>query len=254
MSFYRGDTCEITGSRTRTLPALYKDLYWSQSPDLLFSSKGNHNSDFSDHGLVLPVFNSTWIETEYIFFYAWIFSDNIMLWHSSMSLNTAVVCSLLLLCNTPWYDCPTIYLSNLLFKKNKNRRFLFFNLHCAWIVACGIFSCGRSFICDMWDPVLWSGIKSRPPLHWGRGILATVPAKGSEVKSLSRVRLFATPWTVAYQDPPCMGFSRQEYWNGLSCPPPGDLPNPWKSFASPALAGRFFTASVTWEAPTQKYS
>ena len=48
----------------------------------------------------------------------------------------------------------------------------------------------------------------------------------SEVKSLSRVRLFATPWTVAYQAPPSMGFSRQEYWSGLPFPSPGDLPNP----------------------------
>ena len=47
-----------------------------------------------------------------------------------------------------------------------------------------------------------------------------------KVQSLSRVRLFATPWTVAYQDPPSMGFSRQEYWSGLSFPSPGDLPNP----------------------------
>ena len=45
----------------------------------------------------------------------------------------------------------------------------------------------------------------------------------SEVKSLSRVRLFVTPWTEAYQAPPSMGFSRQEYWSGLPCPPPGDL-------------------------------
>ena len=35
-----------------------------------------------------------------------------------------------------------------------------------------------------------------------------------------------TPWTVAHQSPLSMGFSRQEYWSGLSCPPPGDLPNP----------------------------
>ena len=42
----------------------------------------------------------------------------------------------------------------------------------------------------------------------------------------SRVRLFATPWTVARQAPLSMGFSRQEYWSGLPCPPPGDLPNP----------------------------
>ena len=47
-----------------------------------------------------------------------------------------------------------------------------------------------------------------------------------KVKPLSRVRLFATPWTVAYQAPPSMGFPRQEYWNGLPFPSPGDLPNP----------------------------
>ena len=43
--------------------------------------------------------------------------------------------------------------------------------------------------------------------------------------SFSRVRLFATPWTVARQAPLSMGFSRQEYWSGLLCPPAGDLPN-----------------------------
>ena len=47
-----------------------------------------------------------------------------------------------------------------------------------------------------------------------------------KVKSLSGVRLFATPWTVANQAPPSMGFSRQEYWSGLPFPSPGDLPNP----------------------------
>ena len=48
------------------------------------------------------------------------------------------------------------------------------------------------------------------------------------------------------------GFSRQEYWNGLPCPPPGDLPSPGiepTSLTSPALAGGFFTTSTTWEAP-----
>ena len=43
----------------------------------------------------------------------------------------------------------------------------------------------------------------------------------SEVKSPSRVRLFAIPWTIAYQAPPSMGFSRQEYWRGLPFPSPG---------------------------------
>ena len=52
------------------------------------------------------------------------------------------------------------------------------------------------------------------------------------------------PWTVAHQGPLSMGFSRHEYWSGLSCPPPGDLPDPGikpASLASPALAGRLFT-------------
>ena len=47
-----------------------------------------------------------------------------------------------------------------------------------------------------------------------------------------------------------MGFSRQEYWSGLPCPPPGDLTNPGMdpdSLTSPALAGGFFTTSATWE-------
>ena len=46
----------------------------------------------------------------------------------------------------------------------------------------------------------------------------------SEVKSLSRVQLLATPWTAAYQAPPSMGFSRQEYWSGVPLPSPIDLP------------------------------
>ena len=56
-----------------------------------------------------------------------------------------------------------------------------------------------------------------------------------KVKSLSRVRLFVTPWTVAYQAPPSMEFSRQEYWSGLPFPSPGDLPDPGIESGSPAL-------------------
>ena len=65
----------------------------------------------------------------------------------------------------------------------------------------------------------------------------------------SHVWLFVTPWTVAYQVPLSMGFSRQKYWSGLPCPPPGDLPNPGTkptSLMSPSLAGGFFTTSSTW--------
>ena len=52
---------------------------------------------------------------------------------------------------------------------------------------------------------------------------------------LSHVRLFAAPWTVAYQTPLSMGFSRQEYWNGLPFPSPGDLPSPGIKPGSPTL-------------------
>ena len=55
------------------------------------------------------------------------------------------------------------------------------------------------------------------------------------MKSLSHVRLFATPWTVAYEALPSMGFSRQEYRSGLPFPSPGDLPDPGIEPRSPAL-------------------
>ena len=66
---------------------------------------------------------------------------------------------------------------------------------------------------------------------------------------LSHVQLFASPWTVARQVPLPMGFSRQEYWSGLSSLPPGDLPDPGierVSLMSPALV---LYHSATWEAP-----
>ena len=74
-------------------------------------------------------------------------------------------------------------------------------------------------------------------------------------KSFSCVQLSATPWTVAHQAPLSMGFSKQEYWSGLPCPLPADLHYPGiepASHISPALAGRSFTTSTTWEAPIQR--
>ena len=70
----------------------------------------------------------------------------------------------------------------------------------------------------------------------------------------SHVRLFATPWTVIRRAPLSMGFSRQEYWSGLPCPPPGDLSDPGlkpASFTSLALAGRFFTPRATTKRETE---
>ena len=62
-----------------------------------------------------------------------------------------------------------------------------------------------------------------------------------KVSSLSRVRLFVTPWTVAYQAPPSMGFSRQEYWSGVPFLSPGDLPNPGIEHQVSRIGGRCFT-------------
>ena len=66
-----------------------------------------------------------------------------------------------------------------------------------------------------------------------------------KTKSLSRVRLFAAPWTVAYQAPPSMGFSRQEYWSRVPFPSTGDLPNPGIEPGSPAWQA---DSLATWEA------
>ena len=61
---------------------------------------------------------------------------------------------------------------------------------------------------------------------------------------------------TAHQAPLSLGFSRQESWTGLPCPPPGDIPHPGiepMSPVSPALAGKFFTTSSTWEAHTKVF-
>ena len=68
-----------------------------------------------------------------------------------------------------------------------------------------------------------------------------------KVKLLSRVRLFATPWTVAYQAPPSMGFPRQECWSGLPFPSPGDLTDPGIEPGSPALQ-----TDALWSEPPGK--
>ena len=69
------------------------------------------------------------------------------------------------------------------------------------------------------------------------------------VCSLSCVQLSEILWTVACQAPLSMGFSRQEHWSGLPCPPPGDPPDPGiepASLISPVLGGELFTTSATW--------
>ena len=60
----------------------------------------------------------------------------------------------------------------------------------------------------------------------------------------SHVRLLATLWTVARQALLSFEISRQEYWSGLPCPPPGEIPDPGIEPESPALAGGFFSTST----------
>ena len=74
-------------------------------------------------------------------------------------------------------------------------------------------------VCESWR-------KPQRPARWSVKV---------KVKLLSRGQIFATPWTVAYEAPPSMGFSRQEYWSGVPLPSPGDLPNPGIESESPAL-------------------
>ena len=94
----------------------------------------------------------------------------------------------------------------------------------------------ESVLCIRW-PKYWSFSFSISPSN---GLYGPWNSPGqntgvSEVKSLSRVQLFATPWTVANQAPPSMEFSRQEYWSELPFPSPGDLPDPGIEPGSPAL-------------------
>ena len=87
-----------------------------------------------------------------------------------------------------------------------------------------------------WSQLSPCSHKSSPWIVASGGIRVCVHAQ-----SLSRVWLFMTPWTVAYQAPLSLGFSRQEYRSELPFPSPGVLPDPRIKPASPALAGGFFT-------------
>ena len=63
-----------------------------------------------------------------------------------------------------------------------------------------------------------------------------------------------TPWTVAHLAPLSMGFSRQEYWSGLPCPPPGDLPNPGIELRSPALQADSLTSEPPGKSESESCS
>ena len=90
----------------------------------------------------------------------------------------------------------------------------------------------------------WFGCNGAWGLHWDELKICLVP--GAKAKSLSHVRLFTTPWTVAHQAPPSMEFSEQEYWSGLPFPSPGDLPDLGIKPGSPALQADALP-SLGWE-------
>ena len=95
---------------------------------------------------------------------------------------------------------------------------------------------------------LWKALSTS--LSWGPCLALWYEAcVCMSAQSLSRVWLFATPWTVARQAPLSKGFPRQEYWSGLPFLSPGDPPNPGIKPVSPALAGGFFTT----ESPGKPY-
>ena len=89
--------------------------------------------------------------------------------------------------------------------------------------------CKRSY-CNTWNEVYSQLISTKSIFQKQR-----FPEMKVKAKSLSHVWFSATSWTVAYQDPPSMEFSRQEYWSGLPFPSPGDLPDPGIEPQSPAL-------------------
>ena len=89
--------------------------------------------------------------------------------------------------------------------------FTLFHCNTFWVPVVNI-----ETICSSKFPSIWLTTKC-PPCY-------SSPVKWNKVKSLSCVWPFVTPWTVTYQPPPSMGFSRQEYWSELPFPSPGDLP------------------------------
>ena len=134
--------------------------------------------------------------------------------------------------------------------KSSSRLFLITNVYWAlslWKALCQILGI-HCLIWNLWqhqEAVLWQSLLDTQG-HW----IIQRRTRLFVLSSFSRVQLFETLWTVAYQPPLSMGFPRKEYWSRLPYSSPGDLSNPEIKPASlassPALAGRFFTTSTIW--------
>ena len=115
---------------------------------------------------------------------------------------------------------------------------------CVWVCVCSV----AQLCLTLCDPMVCSlrgssmhGISQARILEWVAISFSNARKWKVKVKSLSRIWLFATPWTAAHQAPLTVGFPRQEYWSGLLCPPPGNLPDLQtepKSPVAPALQAR----------------
>ena len=100
----------------------------------------------------------------------------------------------------------------------------------------------KSVLCSLETAQSWgsrsaSHLTSRCICHCRSSISAPGPHPPwvSMLSLISHVRLCVTPWIIACKPPLPMAFSRQGYWSGLPCPPPGDLPDPGTEPGSPAL-------------------
>ena len=125
---------------------------------------------------------------------------------------------------------PAINLSKALKNKKEKNIFLFL---CLWYVAAAKSLQSCPTLCDPIDGIppgsAVPGILQARTLEWVAISFSNAGKWKVKVKSLSRVRLLATPWTAAHQAPPPMGFSRQEDWSGVPLPSPVyDMRNPLK--------------------------
>ena len=148
------------------------------------------------------------------------------------------------ICNRHGVALPVLTYSKYLISEKKT---------CRTVCTIWPYSCTHThthtyiYICDCIKKIRKTNKMDNTIISVMRGYLCLLPFTLC-AQLLSRVWLFATPWTVAQQAPLSTGFSRQEYWSGLPCPPPGDLPVPGIEPRYPRIAGGFFTSWATREA------